>query len=355
MRKYLFLVSLTYSFPILRPLQKAIKARGDEVAWFFDEPGPEKYLKEDEKHLKTITEVMEYNPVAVFTAGNHMYDFFPGYKVQLFHGFNINKRPGKGDHFALKGWFDLYCTQGETSTTEFKRLERKYDYFRVVETGWPKIDDFYNEDGTMDDRSGNNPPVILYSSTFTDWITSTPYLYDEIKRLVQERDWQWYITFHPKMKEETVEKYKQLEQYGNVVFYDSDNNVELLKKADVMVCDSSSIIVEFLTFGKPVVTFKNTAPGAYLIDIDDPALLESSICTALEKPAELIKNIHKYIERMNPYYDGKSSERVLAAVDALQSGKIKKPGRKKPLNLFRKYKSRKKLGYKGPYFFKKII
>ena len=43
------------------------------------------YMK-GKKQLKTIKEVMEYNPIAVFTPGNKVYDFFPGVKVQVFMG-----------------------------------------------------------------------------------------------------------------------------------------------------------------------------------------------------------------------------------------------------------------------------
>ena len=107
MKRYLFFVSLSYAYPILRPIQSEIWRRGDEVAWFFTSPC-DQYLHEGEKQLKTIKEVMEYNPIAVFTPGNKVYDFFPGVKVQVFHGFSIDKRPGRGDHFRIRGLFEIY-------------------------------------------------------------------------------------------------------------------------------------------------------------------------------------------------------------------------------------------------------
>ena len=95
---------------------------------------------------------------------------------------------------------------------------------------------------------------------------------------------------------------------------------------------------------KPVVTFKNQAPGPHLIDIDDPDNLEESIAYALTRPPELMSEIKKYTDIIHPYQDGRSSERVLAATDRLiecGTNHLKR----KPLNLLRKFKLRKRLGY----------
>ena len=40
-KHYLLYGSERYALAILRPLQDAIRARGDEAAWFFDGPGAE--------------------------------------------------------------------------------------------------------------------------------------------------------------------------------------------------------------------------------------------------------------------------------------------------------------------------
>ena len=72
MKRYLFFVSLSYAYPILRPIQSEIWRRGDDVAWFFTSPC-DQYLQEGEKQLKTIKEVIEYNPIAVFAPGNKVH------------------------------------------------------------------------------------------------------------------------------------------------------------------------------------------------------------------------------------------------------------------------------------------
>lgn len=342
MKKYVLFVSHSYSYSILRPIQTEVLKRGGDVAWFVEKGCP-LYLKNGEKLLNTIYDVIDYNPIAVFAPGNYIYDFFPGIKVEVFHGFDINKRPGKGDHYSIKGWFDLYCTQGENDTRHFVELSEKYQFFKVAQTGWAKFDSFPPISDTPQPPV-KAKPVILYTSTFTRWITSAPYLYDEIHQLIRKNDYTWIITFHPKMDKKTVDRYKWLTRYDNVSFYEGDDHTLLLQTADVMVCDSSSIIIEFLYLNKPVVTYRNTSPGDQLVNIETPELLENAIVRALQYPPRLMNDIDLFIRRIHPFRDRQASARILDAVDNFienDKGRIKK----KPLNLFRKLKMRFKVGY----------
>jgi CDP-glycerol glycerophosphotransferase (TagB/SpsB family) len=112
------------------------------------------------------------------------------------------------------------------------------------------------------------------------------------------------------------------------------------------VSDTSSALSEFLLTYKPVVTFKNRRPGPQLIDIDTAADLEPAIERALARPPELAEAIHQYAQRIHPYRDGNSSERVLEAVDQFiaHDALRLKP---KPLNLLRKFKMERRLNYWG--------
>ena len=86
-------------------------------------------------------------------------------KVALFHGYAIQKRiEAVDDHFTVRGWFDIYCTQGPSSTPYFKELEKKYGFFRVYETGWPKADTYFSPE--VQRKPQNDHPVILYPPTF---------------------------------------------------------------------------------------------------------------------------------------------------------------------------------------------
>ncbi len=342
MNRYLFYVSELYGFAIARPLQSAILERGEEAAWFFEDAKRlSRYLRPDENELQTVDEVKAYNPCAVFVPGNLVPGFFPGIKVELFHGFSVHKRNEQRGHFRIRNFFDLYCTQGPDTTGPFESLARKHGFFEVVETGWPKMDPLFSSSTTS--ALDRTRPIILLTSTFTHRLSCAPFLLDTVLRLAKTGKWQWIVNFHPKMSPEIVQRYQAI-QNENLIYVETDDIIGLLKKADVMVSDTSSVISEFLLQLKPVVTFNNSQPGPHLINIVHPDSLEEAIGKALTHPASLIGHIKAFADRIHPYRDGKSSLRVLAATDEfIRKGRDHlKP---KPINLIRRLKMRKRLGY----------
>src|SRR5690606_6764205 len=192
-RRYLMFVELPYSFEILRPLQAAARRRGAQVAWFLNGPPPS-HLHADERLLRCVDEVRAFAPDAVFVPGNEVPPFFPGLKVQVFHGFAIEKK----GHFRIRGMFDLFCTFGPLTTGPFEALARKHGWFRVVETGWPKVDPLFDAPPIRDGARRR----ILYAPTFSPSLTSAPALAATIRDIVARRDWHWTVKFHPKMAEE---------------------------------------------------------------------------------------------------------------------------------------------------------
>jgi CDP-glycerol glycerophosphotransferase (TagB/SpsB family) len=341
-RRYLFYISQNYSYAILRPLQKIIVARGDDAAWFLEgDDVNEMFLTPQEKRLNTIKAVQAYKADIVFIPGNIVPDFIPGKKVGVFHGFNAGKinRRGKQDHFNIRGCFDLYCTQGPNTNGEFERLALEHQHFSVKQTGWPAIDPLFEST----EIKQNSKPTILMCSTFSRALTCAPHLFDTVKALSTTGKWQWLIQFHPKMSSNIVEQYKSLSS-ENLTFIETDNVIPLLQQADVMVCDTSSVLMMFLMLGRPVVTFNNIDPKDYMININDKDKLETNIEYALSYPDELKSRIQTFIDETHPYLDGKSSERVLAAADELLEGK-NLASKRKPLNILRQFKMRKKLNY----------
>jgi len=346
--RYLLLVHELYALAILRPLQSAIRARGGEAAWFYMKPNGN-HAHDDEVVLPTVAAVKQFNPAAVLVPGNTCPDFFPGLKVELFHGFDARKRPRRDadgstppdrDHYVIRGFFDLYCTQGPATTGEFERLAQSHRYFSVKETGWSKVDPLFL-DSSAPYRDKDRPNVMI-ATTFTPSVSLAEDLFETIRAAAQEPRWKWIVTMHPKMNRETVEKYRAL-QGPNLEFVETDDIIPLYRSADVMLCDTSSALSEFMLQRKPVVTFRHQSPAEHLLNVRTPEEVLPAIEDALTRPADLIGRIDRYIDNIHPYRDGKSSERVLAAVDERLAGNA--AYRAKPLNLVRRLKIRRQLGY----------
>ena len=346
--KYLLYAEQNYAFAMLRPLQSEIRARADEVRWFLSGNAINSgYLQSDELVLDNVDAVRQWLPDVVLAPGNTVPGFIPGIKVEVFHGFNVAKatRSDARGHFNIRGCFDLYCTQGPDTTRPFTELARTHGYFRVVETGWPALDPLFSAQAVRDD---DVRPKILYCSTFTPSLSSAVILADTVRQLSRSGEWDWLVQFHPKMDPEVVRQYRTMAG-EHLTFIETDNVLSLLQQADVMVCDTSSMIPMFLVQHKPVVTFRNQSRGSreHLLDVTDPAQLEPAISMALSQPADLMKKIEAYVAYIHPYRDGRSSERVLDAAEAmLRDGR--KGLKDKPWNLLRNLKERRKLGYWRP-------
>ncbi len=337
---YLLFANISYSFAILRPLQSAIRRRGATAAWYLHGLDAS-HLKPQERLLHSIDEVKRFNPCAVYVPGNWVPDFFPGVKVQIFHGFGIEKK----GHFDIRGFFDLYCTSGPLMTDPFKRLERRYRYFRVKETGWPKTDYLlqYKPDQTWKAANRIEKPVVLYAPTFSPSLSSASALRSEIGTLSEKGDIHWLVKFHPLMDERIVGLYRSLESPNLQIIEDADI-IPYLHAADVMVSDTSSVVAEFLILKKPVVTFRTKSPADHILNFQRPADLEASLAQALSRPKKMMSAAKNFVEQMHPYSDGCSSERVLTATDSFISRDHVnlKP---KPFNLYRKLQVRRRMKY----------
>lgn len=341
-KRYLFYIAHNYSFEILRPLQRVILAQGDEVKWLAI--GREvnlSYFQSNDSVLNSIDDARAYNPDASFAPGNEIPNFIPGLKVQVFHGLEWKKK----GHFVIRDFFDLYCTHGPATTSRFNVLAKKHGFFDVVETAWPKLDYLFTSPSMAikDDLHGQDKKIILYAPTFSPTLTSAPALFDEIKRLSEQKNYHWLIKFHPKMATQWLEQYKTLVK-DNVQIIETSSINELLQTADIMVSDTSSVIGEFSLLNKVTVSLNNKEPGDYLVNIETADQLEPAIEQALKPSKKLKTAIKAYADDLHPYHDGQAAQRILSATEnILLNGKQAK--KSKPLNIFRNLKQRKKLKY----------
>lgn len=340
---YLFFCTHGYAIPILRPLEEEIKRRGGDVAWFLEDSCPDNQLSQSDRRLTSRKEVKKWNPIAVFAPGIYIYDFLPGVKVEVFHGYPIYKRGGTEEtHFRIRGWFDVYITSGPSSTPIFLELEKKYGHFKVYEAGWAKVDTIVRaKEEALKHTREDKTPVIFVSTTFSKNVTQLRRFFPTLQQLAEKRDWKWIVTMHPKLDDPELKEdlQKLAKDNKNVEFLPITPDAYVMAQTDVMLCDASSIILEYMMLDKPVVTLCNTTPGPHLIDVQTPEEVEQALEMALTRPPQLMKEIKEYIGLHESHLDGHNCERILNAVDDFienYQGKLKR----KPLNLFRKIKLR---------------
>ncbi|GAB7219003.1 CDP-glycerol--glycerophosphate glycerophosphotransferase [Vibrio comitans] len=313
---------------------------GFDVKWLLvgDAAESSQFLLDNEQETMSIDEAIHFNPDAVFVPGDRVPSFIPGLKVQVFHGLNESKR---GNIYPERGMFDLYCTEGPERTKTLSEIAERKQYFKVVETGWVKLDSLFSEDVTEKRMNKKTKPLVLFASTFTPSLSCAEYVYDEIARLSKIGRWNWVVTLHPKMNRETVEKYKNLES-ENLKYIDTSKVLETMKIANVMVCDNSSVFQEFMLLKKPVVTVNNRNPLKSFINITKVIKLEEAIEQALNPSNELCLEIEKYGPSVTPYLDGHSASRVIAATKVMLDRNWLS---RKPKNWIRNFKIRRSLNY----------
>lgn len=242
-RHYLFFVTKLYSIPILEPLQEVIEQDGtSQVAWFG--AGSAKHTILPGKQFRSTVEVNEYQPHAVIVPGNVVPHFWPGLKVQIFHGLGEEKR----GHYRINELFDLYCTPGPVMTEKFEKLALKHGSFLVKETGWPKLDNFELkvDRDLRKTELGINPeqPVILYAPTFSPRYTSARDLFEEILMMI-DRPYHWLIKFHTLMDQDLSGDYLSLNK-DYVTIIDNQNIIPYMEISDILLTDTSSVAYEFL-------------------------------------------------------------------------------------------------------------
>jgi hypothetical protein len=343
-KKYLFFISQDYSFPVLRPLQNAIWSKGDNVKWFmYGDEIHKEYILPNETVLNNVTEIIDYKPDAVFVPGNVVPSFIPGLKIEVFHGLPGGKSKKNGEiyHYIIRGMFDLYCTQGPSSTKPFKVLEKKYQHFTVHETGWCKLDPLFP---LIKKEKTSRKKSIFFASTFSPRYSKAKILYPFLVKMMTKYDYDWYITLHPKMNKETVLLYKSID-LENVHLIETTQLMPVMKKSDMMLCDISSIVYEYLTQLKPVVTFQSPQNSDSIININNLKDLEQTIVGILNETLHISQEkIKNEVSHFHPYQDGRASHRILNRVEKMLNGELL-PSKLKPYNIIRNIKLRKALNY----------
>lgn len=347
MAEFLLFGTERYALPILQPIADRLQARGHSVAaWFVD--GAAGARLAGAVRAVDLAQAVASDWRAVITAANWVPPFLAGAKVQVFHGFDVEKRRPERGHYRIRGLFDLYCTQGPATTARFAALSHAHGGFAVVETGWPKLDPLFREDpgGALELRaSAGERPVVLFASTFSHRLSAAPRLLEVVAAEVRRGDRFWLLTLHPKCAPELVHAYRRLAG-PNARYVETEDIPWALRAADVLVADTTSVTSEFAVLGKPVVTFRNAAPKSFMFDFDDPSHLSRVLDAAFAGDPVRAAATAAYAASIHPYRDGASADRVIEAIEALVAGRLGR--RRRPwTDCFRALRIRAHLGYWG--------
>ncbi len=333
--KFLFFITKLYSIAILKPLQIACNKTNVDIAWY--KAGSASTANLTGNILSSSNEVRKYNPDAVIVPGNVVPDFWPGLKVQIFHGLGEEKK----GHYDITGFFDLYCTPGPVMTDKFKMLQKKHQSFLVKETGWPKLDTVDNSIPIEKVKAklglDSEKPVILYAPTFSPKYTSAPAMLSALQQI--NVNWQWVIKFHDLEKWETVELFSALRNHITII--EGHDILPWMPAADILISDTSSVVYEFLIFDRPIITFNATTRLDKGINIYSPEDLLGAIIRCLNDPDEFKMNRKEYLDDLHPYEDGKSSYRIIETIQTILEKNELVDLRQKSPNWLNKRKIRK--------------
>ena len=340
--KFLFYLSKKYSYSIIKPIVEYLeKSTNDEISfyvfhWIINE-FPEKWLKYE--IFETIEDVIDYKPDFVIAPGNFVDYRIPGIKAQIFHGLGVEKK----SHFVIRPFFDVYLTSGPFVTERFKRLQRKYGFFLVKETGWAKIDHIikYPTRGLkkkLDIPKYEN--IILYAPTCSEKMHSADELFPIIPDIIKDNEF-WLIKFHELMKKNIIREFRKNKPENCKIIEDTDIT-PYLHISNILISDTSSVLYEFMILDKPVITFRTISRFDKGINITESDQLRNAIDRTLEKPDNLHYNRVINLNEVCPYKDGKTSERIINTLKGIQLEDYHSK-KDKPLNLYRKFKVLKKV------------
>ncbi|MCK5131512.1 MAG: CDP-glycerol glycerophosphotransferase family protein [Candidatus Sabulitectum sp.] len=329
--RLLFYVSKLYSLPVIEPLVIEAERQRAEIAIFASAKVQGK-LPETVSKFKVFTDMqvaITYNPDFVLCPGNFVDFRLPGIKVELFHGIGIEKP----SHYKIRHFFDLYLTSGPAVTERFEKMQKKYRYFKTIETGWPKIDHILKYDTTDLRKRFNLPPdkkIILYAPTHSSSMESSQKILPAIETIMRPEEI-WFCKPHEFMNRELLRELRG-KQFQIIDHYDITPYLHL---ADVLVSDTSSVVYEFMVLDKPVVTCRTLGRKDKGINIHSPDELRNALDRSFLRPDEFSAQRKRHLAEVNPQLDGSISKGIINLLMSIDPTQPMGEGRK-PLNLFRK-------------------
>ncbi len=213
--------------------------------------------------------------------------------------------------------FDLFLFTSEYEVKEAHEFGIKC----AQSGGYPKLDPLWQDDIERDTYNlrkeidfDNGKPTLLFSATWDrSGMSAVDQWYDKLSDFTD--DFNVMVTLHPFTSNKYSSKIKNTE---GIIFIEDPKNYLHLNLADIMIGDTSSILAEFCTLDKPIVTFsvqdsKRLSPEiVHLIQnvshqVDHYSELKDMINYALENSLEKSNQRQKYNQIMFDQLDGNHS------------------------------------------------
>lgn len=316
-------VYLPYHYHILRPIFDA--------------------LKEEHACLLTphVKEIRDFEPEMVVLADSHtplMRSLLPdAVFVFVRHGLISKHMAGYAARIA-----DFACITSESSRDWYiENHSRPRRDFWI--TGYPQMDPLFGpEPLALDFHPPSDGMMVLYAPTWTPGISSADMLDDRLGQLIcaDRDDITLVIKPHPitaMTKPEWLETWRRIAGNDDRVYLCDDpatNVMPLLKNADVLVTDASSVMFQYLAVDRPIVLITN--PGRFQNahfdpggiewrwrdvgeEVHDVARLAEAVNRALESPSLGAEARARYrAELFGSYTDGHAGERIAKNITELE-------------------------------------
>jgi hypothetical protein len=212
-------------------------------------------------------------------------------------------------------------------------FDKRYPFSKKVVIGSPKMDKWH----LTFNKPNNLKPVIAISFHFDrkaipESSTAWPYFQNILPQLAKQNDWTILGHGHPRMIDTLAPHYEQL---GIEIVRDFD---DVLKRADLYICDHMATLYEFASTDRPVVVLnapwyrRDVEHGLRFwehadvgINCDHPDDLFKTIELALTDPEDQQKKRKKAVRGVYAYTDGKASQRSAQVIVSLAKSVFDKP------------------------------
>jgi ATP-binding cassette subfamily B protein len=264
-------------------------------------------------------------------------DMFPasvGRSVQIFHGVSFK-------NFAVREKalrYDLLCLPGRYHAERYREKGLIRDEGRCLITGFPKVDPLVGDSAAFDrtgllERLGVDPqlPTVLFAPTGGKHNALDVMGVELVRRLGAETGWNLLIKPHDHPKK-VIDWFAELAPFesARVQCVRELDVVPLLRAADVLLTDASSVAVEYTLLDRPIVfvdvpkLFKNVEKRGAPLDLVSYGRKIGSVAATPDEVAQALANALADGAREAPlrramaehvfHAPGQASERVAGVV-----------------------------------------